>query len=58
MSFEGQNLQQMDRRVKILKNFGNIHVHNHYIQRPSFLKPLDQSKSHFIGSIFLKGEPK
>ena len=56
----------MNWRLKILKGNwtpevglpppqGSKHVCNHNIQKSFSLKPLDQSKSNFIGSICMKG---
>ena len=70
MSFEGQNLQEMGKwtknedsekstpqwRVGLPPPGCNIHVYNHNIQRSFSLEPLGQSKSIFIGNIYMKGE--
>ena len=45
-------------QVSVYRTIGPlVHVYNHNIQRSSSLKPLGQSKSNFIGSICMKGEP-
>ena len=61
MSFKGENLindseTQLAPGAHLPPPRGNIHVYYHSIQTSSSLKPVRQSKSNFIWSIYRKGE--